>query len=144
MGKAQEQIGYESIDALVEDAKTVLVVDDEEHVRFRYREEFHDAGYKVITYDSGYKLLELIEEEQPDVVILDVKMPQYDGLDLLNDIRDRWRSLPVILNTAYDQFKEDMKSIPADFYVIKSFDLTELMKKTAMALEASEERKVYD
>jgi DNA-binding response OmpR family regulator len=44
--------------------------------------------------------------------------------------------LPVILSTAYDTFKEDMKSIAADFYVVKSFDLTELKKKIQMALEA--------
>lgn len=115
----------------------VLIVDDEEHIRFLYSEELTDEGYKVITADSGFKLLERIEEEKPDVVVLDIKMVDYNGLDLLQDIRNKYYDLPVILCTAYDTFKEDMKSIAADHYVIKSFDLTELKNRIAHALEAN-------
>jgi two-component system, response regulator, stage 0 sporulation protein F len=113
----------------------ILIVDDEEHIRFLYSEELTEAGYEVITADSGFKLLERIEEEQPDLVVLDIKMVDYNGLDLLQDIRNQFLDLPVILCTAYDTFKEDMKSIAADFYVIKSFDLTELKTKIKSALE---------
>jgi two-component system, response regulator, stage 0 sporulation protein F len=113
----------------------ILIVDDEEHIRFLYSEELTEAGYEVITADSGYKLLETIEEEQPDLVVLDIKMVDYNGLDLLQDIRNQFLDLPVILCTAYDTFKEDMKSIAADFYVIKSFDLTELKTKIKTALD---------
>ena len=115
--------------------KKVLIVDDEEHIRFLYSEELADEGYEVITADSGYLLLEKIDEEKPDVVILDIKMVDYNGLDLLQDIRNKHYNLPVILCTAYDTFKEDMKSIAADHYVIKSFDLTELKSKIVSALE---------
>jgi two-component system response regulator (stage 0 sporulation protein F) len=115
----------------------ILIVDDEEHIRYLYSEELTDAGYEVITAESGYRLLERIEEEKPDLVVLDIKMVDYNGLDLLQDIRNRFYNMPVVLCTAYDTFKEDMKSIAADFYVIKSFDLTELKTKIAMALEAS-------
>ena len=59
------------------------------------------------------------------------------GWDILQDIRKHFYDLPVILATAYDSFKEDMKSIAADFYVVKSFDLTELKAKIALALEPS-------
>ena len=114
----------------------LLIVDDEEHIRYLYSEELSEAGYEVITADSGYKLLEKIEEEKPDLVVLDIKMVDYNGLDLLQDIRNKFYDLPVVLCTAYDTFKEDMKSIAADFYVIKSFDLTELKNKISMALEA--------
>jgi len=115
----------------------ILVVDDEEHIRLLYSEELTEAGYKVITAADGYELTERIEKEKPDIVILDIKMIDYNGLDLLQDIRNKFYNLPVILCTAYDTFKEDIKSIAADFYVIKSFDLTELKKKIAMALEAN-------
>ncbi len=113
----------------------ILVVDDEKPIRLLYSEELQEAGYEVITAEGGYKLLETIEEEKPDLVILDIKMVDYNGLDILQDIRNNFYDLPVILSTAYDSFKEDMKSIAADFYVVKSFDLTELKKKIAMALE---------
>jgi two-component system response regulator (stage 0 sporulation protein F) len=117
----------------------ILIVDDEEHIRYLYSEELSEVGYEVITADSGYKLLEKIKEEKPDLVVLDIKMVDYNGLDLLQDIRNNFYDLPVVLCTAYDTFKEDMKSIAADFYVIKSFDLTELKSKIAMALEAGRE-----
>jgi DNA-binding response OmpR family regulator len=114
----------------------ILVVDDEEHIRLLYSEELSEAGYDVITASDGYKLAERIDKEKPDLVILDIKMVDYNGLDLLQEIRNRFYNLPVILCTAYDTFKEDIKSIAADFYVVKSFDLADLKKKIAMALEA--------
>ncbi len=117
----------------------ILIVDDEEHIRYLYSEELSESGYEVITADSGYKLMERIEEEKPDLIVLDIKMVGYDGLDLLQDIRNNFYDLPVVLCTAYDTFKRDMKSIAADFYVIKSFDLTELKSKVAMALETTSE-----
>jgi DNA-binding response OmpR family regulator len=120
----------------------ILIVDDEEHIRYLYSEELSEAGYDVITAESGYKLIETIEEEKPDLVVLDIKMMDYNGLDLLQDIRNKFYDMPVVLCTAYDTFKEDMKSVAADFYVIKSFDLSELnlselKKKIAMALDAT-------
>ncbi|MCB2189647.1 MAG: response regulator [Deltaproteobacteria bacterium] len=115
----------------------ILIVDDEEHIRFLYSEELTDEGYDVVTADSGRDLLERIEKEKPNLIILDIKMVDYNGLDLLQDIRNKYYDLPVILCTAYDTFKEDMKSIAADFYVIKSFDLTELKNKIKIALETS-------
>jgi DNA-binding response OmpR family regulator len=113
----------------------ILVVDDEEHVTLLYSVELKEAGYEVITAESGYKILEKIDEEKPDLVILDIQMFDYNGLDILQDIRNHFYDLPVILATAYDSFKEETKSIAADFYIVKSYDLTELKKKIAMALE---------
>ena len=51
----------------------ILVVDDQEHVRLLYSEELNEGGYEVITAESGYNLLEKIEDEKPDLVILDIK-----------------------------------------------------------------------
>ncbi len=116
----------------------IMVVDDEEHIRLLYSEELKEEGYDVVTAESGYKLLEKIEAEEPDLVVLDIKMADFNGLDLLQDIRLKFYDLPVILSTAYDTFKEDMKSLAADYYVVKSFDLSELKNKIALALEASE------
>lgn len=113
----------------------ILIVDDEENIRYLYAEELSAEGYEVITADSGYKLLERIEKERPDLIVLDIKMADYDGLDLLQDIRNKYYNLPVILCTAYDSYKGDVKSISADSYVVKSFDLTELKKKITQALE---------
>ena len=93
-----------------------------------------DEGYEVITAADGYKLLEKIESEKPDLVILDIKMAGYDGLDLLQKIRNRFYNLPIILCSAYDSFKGAIQSFAADFYVVKSSDLSELKKAISRAL----------
>lgn len=110
-------------------AKKILVVDDEAHIRMLYTEELTEEGYEVITAEDGLNLLDRIEKEKPSLVVLDIKMVGYNGLDLLQDIRNKFYDLPVILCSAYDTFKDDIKSIAADQYVIKSFDLSELKRK---------------
>ena len=118
----------------------ILLVDDEEHIRLIVGEELREEGYEVVSVADGYELLERIEEEEPDVVVLDIKMVGYDGMDLLQDIRERFHDLPVGLYTAYSDYREDTRSFAADFYVVKSHDLTELKKKIAKALESSHHR----
>ena len=113
----------------------ILVVDDEAHIRLLYTEELTEEGYEVITAENGLNLLERIETEKPAVVVLDIKMVDYNGLDLLQDIRNKFYDLPIILCSAYDTFKDDMKSIAADHYVVKSFDLSELKGRIKEALE---------
>ncbi|MDR1085256.1 MAG: response regulator [Deltaproteobacteria bacterium] len=115
-------------------ASKILVVDDEAHIRLLYTEELGEEGYEVITAENGAGLLERIDKEKPDLVVLDIKMVDYNGLDLLQDIRNKYYDLPVILCSAYDTFKDDMKSIAADHYVVKSFELDELKQKISEIL----------
>jgi DNA-binding response OmpR family regulator len=115
----------------------ILVVDDEKHIRLLYAEELEEEGYDVATASDGIGILERIEEEEPDVVILDIKMVSSNGLDVLQEIRNKYYNLPVILCSAYGSYKVDIKSIAADAYVVKSSDLTELKKKIAQVLETT-------
>ena len=115
--------------------KKILIVDDEEVIRMLYGEELEDEGYDVITTGSGHDLVGLIGREEPDLIILDIKMAEHDGLDLLQDIRKEFYNIPVILCSAYSSYKVDLKSIAADYYVVKSADLSELKQKIEMALE---------
>ena len=118
-------------------AYKILIVDDEEHIRMLYQVELEDEGYDVITASDGNMLIERIEKEHPDLIILDIKMAGYNGLDLLQDIRNKFYNLPVVLCSAYDSFKKNVKSIAADFYVVKSSDLTQLKKVIVRALEST-------
>jgi DNA-binding response OmpR family regulator len=104
----------------------VLLVDDEEYIRRLYIEELSEEGHEVFTVASGHNLLKRIDFLQPEAVVLDIKLVDYDGLELLQEIRNLYYDLPVILCTAYDTYKADPKSIAADYYVVKSFDLSEL------------------
>ncbi len=115
----------------------ILIVDDEEHIRTLYKEELLREGYQVSTSATGRNILKLIEKERPDLIILDIKMSDCNGLDILQIIRNKYYNMPVILSTAYEIYKNDMKSMAADFYVVKSFDLTELKKRIKRALETS-------
>jgi DNA-binding response OmpR family regulator len=115
----------------------VLIVDDEKHIRMLYAEELEEDGYEVAVASDGSGILERIEKEQPDVIILDIKMVSSNGLDVLQEIRNKFYNLPVILCSAYGSYKVDIKSIAADAYVVKSSDLTELKKKIAQVLETT-------
>jgi CheY-like chemotaxis protein len=114
----------------------VLIVDDEKHIRLLYAEELEEEGYEVALASDGVEILERIEKEKPDVVVLDIKMVSSNGLDVLQEIRNKFYNLPVILCSAYGSYKVDIKSIAADAYVVKSSDLTELKKKISQVLEA--------
>ncbi|QJB55081.1 response regulator [Pseudodesulfovibrio sp. zrk46] len=113
----------------------ILVVDDEKHIRMLYREELEAEGYNVATSDGEEDILDVVGRETPTIVILDIKLGvNRSGLDLLQEIRAKDQQIPVILSTAYDSFQHDLKSIAADYYVVKSVDLTELKDKVRMAL----------
>ncbi len=113
----------------------ILVVDDEKHIRMLYQEELEAEGYAVATSDGSEDILAALDREHPDVVILDIKLgPNRSGLDLLQQLRGKDQHLPVILCTAYDSFQHDLKSIAADYYVVKAVDLTELKARVVDAL----------
>ena len=113
----------------------VLVVDDEKAIRMLYADELTEEGYDVIATGDGSGLMALIEQKRPDLVLLDIKLGKDDGLDLLQDIRNTYYDLPVVMCTAYPDFKYDLKSIAADYYVVKSSDLRGLKAKIKMAFE---------
>jgi DNA-binding response OmpR family regulator len=113
----------------------ILIVDDEIAIRTLYEEAMAEEGHDVFSTQNCGGLMELIREQKPDVVVLDIKMGRYNGLDILQDIRKQFYNTPVILSTAYSTFKHDLKAISADYYVVKSADLRELKMKIDMALE---------
>jgi DNA-binding response OmpR family regulator len=120
------------------DRPKILVIDDEKHIRLLYKEELEDDGYAVATSDGEEPILELLKREEPQVIILDIRLgPDRCGLDLLQLIRNQGAHVPVILSTAYDTFQHDLKSIAADYYVVKSVDLSELKSKVRLALKAA-------
>jgi DNA-binding response OmpR family regulator len=107
----------------------ILVVDDEDYVRQYYIEELSDEGYQVATVPSGCCLPDVIDLFQPHVLVMDIKLQKYDGLNLLKYIRRRCYDMQVILCSACDTYIDDQSSVNADYYVIKSSDLSELKEK---------------
>jgi two-component system nitrogen regulation response regulator NtrX len=79
------------------DSATILVVDDEEGIRRSLKGVLEDEGYRVILAEDGDKALSLMEEESPDLVLLDIWMPGKDGMVVLEEIRRGWPMLPVVM-----------------------------------------------
>lgn len=106
--------------------KTILVVDDEEHIRLLYKEEFEEEGYAVLLASNGEDALAQVEKYKPDLVTLDIKMPGVDGITLARKIKEIKTDIPVIFVSAYEDYKHDFGTWASDAYFVKSANLTEL------------------
>ena len=116
------------------DKKRLLVVDDEVNQGLLYEQELEDDGYEVDVVNSGVEALEMVKANSYDVVILDIGMPEMDGLETLGRLLGIDSKIPVILCTAYPSYKDNFMSWAADAYVVKSMDLTELKEKIKESL----------
>lgn len=103
----------------------ILVVDDEKNILKLYQAELEDEGYTVIAANSGREALELFEKDPPDIVTLDILMPDIDGIQVLRQMKEKKPNIPVIMLTAYD-YRDDFSVWVSDAYVVKSSDLTNL------------------
>ena len=106
--------------------KKILVADDEMAIRLLYSEELKEEGYEVYTATNGREALDIIEKVPLDLVILDIKMPEMDGIEALRQIKEKKPDLPVVLSTAYGDYKQDFATWASDDYLVKSSDLEDL------------------
>lgn len=131
--------------------KKILAVDDERHIVRLIQVNLERAGYEVATAYDGREALKKIDEEKPDMVVLDVMMPYMDGLETLKQIRSNpaTRDLPVIMLTAKAQDQDVFRgySQGVDIYLTKPFNPMELLtfvKRIFTELEADENDNVYN
>ncbi|MCM8804338.1 MAG: sigma-54 dependent transcriptional regulator [Candidatus Omnitrophica bacterium] len=106
----------------------ILIIDDEEGVRESLKFSLRNK-YKVILSSNGKEGFSLIEKERPDLVILDIILPDIDGINLLKDIKEKFKDTPVIMLTAISQITtavEAMKLGAVD-YIPKPFDIEKLI-----------------
>lgn len=120
------------------ETRTILVVDDEESIRFLYREELEEEGYRVITAADGEEALRKVRKDKPDLITLDIRMPGMDGIEVLHRIREMDKEIPVIMSTAYGEYRNDFNVWASDAYVIKTANLGEL-KETIERLLGDDE-----
>ena len=106
--------------------KRILLVDDEEGIQLLYREEFEEEGYDVTTASNGEEALEKFTKEPPDLVILDINMPGMNGIEVLRRMKEINSNLPVILSSAYQEYKQDFGSWASEDYIVKSANMNEL------------------
>lgn len=106
----------------------ILCVEDDHHILQLYQEELSEEGYQVIPARNGKEALARFGAELPDLVIMDIRMPQMDGVETLTAMLRKQRQIPVILNTASPQYRHNFMTWGAEAYLIKSADLTQLKK----------------
>jgi len=115
--------------------KTILIADDDRNLTLLYEQELADDGYRVEVVHDARQAIQRVETNPPDLLVLDIRMPGMDGIEALNHIIGRNNRLPVILNTAYRNHKDNFMTWSADAYVVKSSDLTELKTTIQDVLE---------
>jgi len=119
--------------------KTIMVVDDKASVRQLVEEYLTGQGYKVVTADNGRNALYTARHEKPDLVLLDVMMPEMDGFDFIRAFRKE-RETPIILLTARMEESDKVIGLElgADDYVTKPFGMRELVARIKAVLRRTE------
>lgn len=112
----------------------ILVVDDEANIRLLYSEELAEEGYEVQTAGNTAEAVEKLESQSFELAILDIKLKNESGIELLQKIVKERHDMPVILCSAFSCYKDDFSAWLADSYVVKSGDLTELKEEIKRVL----------
>ena len=103
----------------------LLIVDDDTNIQRLYKEELEEEGYDVVIASTGKDALEMFKKENPDIVTLDILMPDIDGISLLRKMKEQRPDIPIIMSTAYD-YRDDFAVWASEAYIVKSSDLSEL------------------
>lgn len=108
--------------------KSLLIVDDQTGIRLLLDEVFRREGFVTRLAANGAEALQAVEDEVPGCILLDMKMPGIDGVEVLKRIKKRWPEIPVIMMTAYGELEmtDDALQIGALKYFTKPFDIYEV------------------
>lgn len=124
-------------------AKKILVVDDERHIVRLVEVNLERAGYEVLTAYDGVEALEQVEQEDPDMIVLDVMMPRMDGFDVLKNLQSdpKYKDIPVIMLTAKAQDADIFKGWQSGVssYLTKPFNPKELLVFVERIFQSMEE-----
>ncbi len=108
---------------------TILLVEDDKNQRLLYEQELRLEGYEIVTAADGKEGLGKVQEQPPDMIIMDINIPKMNGIETMGVILSKYKNIPIIINTAYSSYKDNFMSWAADAYIVKSADLTELKNK---------------
>ena len=119
----------------------ILVVDDEENIRFLVTTALALAGMDTVTAASGFEALDRIYRERPDLIVLDVMLPDLDGFAMLRRLRDQGNQIPIIFLTARHQSVDRVRGLSegGDDYIVKPFDVAELVARVQLRLRRADQ-----
>jgi CheY-like chemotaxis protein len=114
--------------------KKILVVEDEKTLCLLYEEELSREGYDITAVTDAEAALARLAQESFDLIVTDIRMPGKNGIELITQIMGLRKDIPIIINSAYQSYKEDFMTWAADAYVVKSSSLDELKSKIKQLL----------
>jgi two-component system, response regulator, stage 0 sporulation protein F len=114
--------------------KRILLVEDERPLCLLYEEELSQAGYDVTAVMDAEAALAQLGQAEFDLIITDIRMPGKNGIELITQIMGLRKDIPIIINSAYQSYKEDFMTWAADAYVVKSASLDELKARIKQLL----------
>ena len=114
--------------------KRILLVEDEKPLCLLYQEELSGEGYEVTAVTDAEAALAKLGQAEFDLIITDIRMPGKNGIDLITQIMGLRKDIPIIINSAYQSYKEDFMTWAADAYVVKSSSLDELKARIRQLL----------
>ena len=122
--------------------KKVLVIDDENDILLIIKSALHEEGYDVTTANNGYDGLALAEDASPDLIILDIMMPEMDGFEVLQQLKENEKTaqIPVVILTGLsskDKIREALNK-GIDYYIVKPFEYQDLVSKVKIAIDDAE------
>ena len=119
------------------DKKKILIVDDEDSVRYSFRKLFREPGCEILEAPNGLEALSVIKKEKPDLVLMDIEMPGLSGLDAIQRIKATNPQLPVIIITAFGTSERVIAAMKygAFEYLEKPFDVARLKAVITEALD---------
>ncbi len=121
-----------------EQRRKILIVDDEQNMRIVLFEALSRNGYEVAVSENGRTAVEMVKKNLPDLVIADIKMPEMDGIELLDRLKKQHPDLPVVIITGYAAVDTAVKAMKqgAFDYIIKPFPI-EVIEKTVERIFSS-------
>ncbi|CAM4355197.1 response regulator transcription factor [Paenibacillus tarimensis] len=120
----------------------ILVVDDDEKITSLLRRSLAFEGYEIMTANDGLSGLKAMLTSEPDMVVLDVMMPNVDGWEVCRRIRESGSTVPILMLTAKDEIKDRVKGLDmgADDYLVKPFALEELLARVRALLRRKSDK----
>ncbi|MBM2833428.1 MAG: cheY 3 [Candidatus Brocadiaceae bacterium] len=110
--------------------RTILVVDNDKNHLFLIEQELLSEGYNIVTAKDGCEALKKVKEHFPDIVVMDIVLPDMDSSELIERIICRNRKIPIIIHTSYTSYKCKLIAwLTVAYVIIKSSDLSELKNK---------------
>ena len=115
----------------MENSKTIMVVDDNPDIITIVRTILEGKGFNVLSASSGPECLDSVKSQKPDLIVLDIMMPEMDGLEVLTRLKStsEFNNIPVVLLTAKVQYEDVLGGykLGADYYITKPFTSTQLI-----------------